>query len=204
MEVSDMKNTSTVIAAGLTILCLSTAAAVHAETGSAPAQVRKQATVIPDAAWATYQKESGHAFSCGDAQSGATGYVLIGRSHDGDETNHTGYRCAKVDQDGILGTPVAYSSHEIDLPAGINFTCPIHEVLTGRAHEGDENEPETLQCGTLADLWGNRINVIPGEWSPTFKENLHEYVCPAGTVMIGKYHKGDENGDTQYRCGTLW
>ncbi len=35
------------------------------------------------------------------------------------------------------------------------------------------------------------------------KESNSEYVCPDNMVMVGRMHKGDENGDTTYRSAPL-
>lgn len=175
-------------------------------TAAAPmesARPRAQATTVPDSAW-VYQKESGHDFECGDTDSGSTGHILIGRGHDGDENDHTSYLCANVRQFEVLPEPGDEETRENPLPDGIRFTCSVNKVLVGRKHEGDENEPEHLRCGSVKDIWGNLMNVIPGPWNGPYKENDHQYVCPANSVLIGKYHRGDENGDTEYQCGTLW
>jgi hypothetical protein len=199
-----MKNERRLAAAGLMTLCTLLAAPAYATPPAEAVKPRSQATTIPDTEWATYQKESDHDFVCGSAESGATGYVLIGRNHNGDENNHTGYLCAKVNSNGVLKAPTEYSEHENKLPDGNYFTCPSNEVLTGRAHQGDEREPETLKCGKLVDSWGVPINVFPGGWTGEMNEQLHEFVCPDNSVLIGKYHLSDENGKTRYQCGTLW
>lgn len=39
--------------------------------------------------------------------------------------------------------------------------------------------------------------------SPSYKESSHTFQCPNGTIMIGRYHTGDENGQTAYLYASL-
>lgn len=198
-------NTSLITAtAGLATLCLLLTTPGVADTADHAIKPRQQAVVIPDGKWADQQVENNHDFKCGAPNSYSTGYVLIGRRHYGDEREVTAYLCAHVDQNGVLGPPVDEIADQNPPSEGNYFTCPINKVMTGREHKGDENYPEWLKCATLKDGWGNDMKVTPGKWSDTYQEHNHEFKCPSGSVMIGKYHKDDEEGPTQYRCGQLW
>jgi len=39
--------------------------------------------------------------------------------------------------------------------------------------------------------------------SQSMKESNSSFLCPTNTVMTGRYHSGDENGQTQYEYATL-
>ena len=50
-----------------------------------------------------------------------------------------------------------------------------------------------------------KIRIIPNvrSLSSSMKESDSYYLCPTNTVMTGRYHKDDENGQTQYQYATL-
>ncbi|WP_313740070.1 hypothetical protein [Pseudomonas sp.] len=109
-----------------------------------------------------------------------------------------------------------------------DWSCPTNSVVAGRKHSGDENGETAYQCASISKLTSS-----DGTWSAAFPEcgiNLDAdydndqgrfktcaekkydnenagylyFTCPANQVMLGRSHKGDENGDTQYRCGALY
>ncbi len=193
------------IYASLTALALFCTAHAYAQDDQRAIKPRAQATVINDASLSTDQTESDHDFTCGAENTGTSGYVIVGRKHVGDENKPTNYLCAKVKQFVILDPPTDEVSEYVEPEEGVRFICPDNKVLTGRQHVGDENDRELLRCATLKDDWDNDMQVIHNDnWSAPVSEHNHNYTCPANTVMVGKYHKGDEEGSTEYLCGQLW
>lgn len=52
----------------------------------------------------------------------------------------------------------------------------------------------------------NKYYIVPNirTKSTSIKESSGvEFLCPNNTVLTGRYHKGDENGQTQYEYATL-
>lgn len=51
----------------------------------------------------------------------------------------------------------------------------------------------------------NKYYIIPDirNKSSLIKESNSDYSCPTNTVLTGRWHKGDENGKTQYEYATL-
>ncbi|MEU6424927.1 hypothetical protein ABZ860_03445 [Microbispora sp. NPDC046973] len=88
-------------------------------------------------------------------------------------------------------------------PDGVQFTCPIDQVLTGRSHYGDENKQTTYYCSSI---WinGERVQVRVLDWSSAQRESSHVYIAPVGQALIGRWHQGDENGLTRYRPAELF
>jgi peptidyl-Asp metalloendopeptidase len=86
---------------------------------------------------------------------------------------------------------------------GTFFTCPSAQVMVGRAHAGDENGTTSYNC---CNAFHNGVQAVPfGQvWSNNIKESSSiPYTCPGGTVLVGRYHSGDENGTTRYSCAFL-
>jgi hypothetical protein len=89
----------------------------------------------------------------------------------------------------------------------IYFTCPTDTVMIGRKHDGDEKGYTRYTC---AEIYvgevdeKNKMIVEPGEWDGWDYEYQSDFKCEPPTVMIGRAHKSDENGPTEYRCGTLY
>lgn len=84
--------------------------------------------------------------------------VMVGRSHEGDENEHSQYRCARlyksdaVEANRVLVEPSAWSGdiqESGDDKKGSQYTCPTGQVMLGRAHAGDENGNTRYQCGAL-------------------------------------------------------
>ena len=50
-----------------------------------------------------------------------------------------------------------------------------------------------------------RILIIPDKRSvsTSMKESNSSFLCPSNCVITGRWHKGDENGQTQYEYATL-
>lgn len=51
-----------------------------------------------------------------------------------------------------------------------------------------------------------KFHIIPKTRTITagMKESNSYFLCPAGTVMTGRTHSGDENGETIYSQGYLY
>ncbi|MEU1735941.1 hypothetical protein [Streptosporangium sp. NPDC020145] len=82
--------------------------------------------------------------------------------------------------------------------AGVWFTCPGNEVMTGRSHSGDENGSTTYYCSTITINDQPVQNVVKGLWSAGLKESRSSYTAPNDQAVIGRWHSGDENGSTKY------
>jgi curli biogenesis system outer membrane secretion channel CsgG len=87
--------------------------------------------------------------------------------------------------------------------AGVAFTCPANEVLTGRRHSGDENGYTTYYCSRVL-VNGEQALVSPGSWTSGQRESSSFYEAPADLALVGRWHSGDENGTTRYRTGALY
>ena len=135
--------------------------------------------------------------------------LMIGRSHKGDENGDTMYWCS---------TPVfvSYTRHEGPWSDWIqesgknsggqsSYVCPSGQGMIGREHQGDENGNTRYQCAWIF-MQGSLVEFTPLDWGPWIQESgkntngQSTYVCPKDTFMIGRQHKGDENGDTRYQC----
>jgi len=83
-----------------------------------------------------------------------------------------------------------------------NFTCPENTVMIGRIHHGDENAATQYVYGllTLNDVVCTVFNVKESEW---IKESQSVFICPENTVIIGREHTGDENGNTRYKYANV-
>ncbi|WP_344925343.1 hypothetical protein, partial [Streptosporangium carneum] len=86
--------------------------------------------------------------------------------------------------------------------AGIQFTCPANQVLTGRSHYGDENAITTYHCSWIY-INDQQVQVSLGDWDAGQKESSSRFTAPADHVLAGRWHTGDENGRTKYRVATL-
>ena len=51
----------------------------------------------------------------------------------------------------------------------------------------------------------NKYYILPDVriQSDLIKESGSKFLCPNNTVLTGRWHKGDENGKTQYEYATL-
>jgi hypothetical protein len=88
------------------------------------------------------------------------------------------------------------------------FLCPENTVMIGRMHQGDENkdtyyrsaplmvDPSTGQAGTV-----NIAN--PSDWIDAGKQSELSYQAPAGFVITGRKHDGDENGKTYFKISEV-
>ncbi|WP_211230853.1 hypothetical protein [Pseudomonas parafulva] len=160
------------------------------------------------------------------------GQVMTGRRHKGDENGNTAYQCATLKQEGNTleikdsrwldplcesgdekqckttasgGSPVVQAEQPptVQAATGIWFNCPSNEVLDGRQHYSDENGETKYRCGKVFS--GTRqLQVMPATtWQASQKESSSEFTCAPDSVMVGRWHEGDENGNTRVRCATL-
>jgi hypothetical protein len=83
-----------------------------------------------------------------------SGWVIIGRSHDGDENGTTKFHIAQVIVNGntLVNTTDSMTSGPIKESAGIWWTASnlgtLMQVMTGTTHSGDENG-NTTYTGSL-------------------------------------------------------
>lgn len=94
--------------------------------------------------------------------------------------------------------------------SGSYFLCPSNTVMTGRYHKGDENGQTQYEYATLkaVDVNGNlvsgAITVEDIRWDSYIKESSgNGYSAPANRVIVGRQHKGDENGQTRYATAVI-
>ncbi|WP_166367078.1 hypothetical protein [Pseudomonas akapageensis] len=123
----------------------------------------------------------------------------------------TSHLCATLEQNGVRPLILVERSTlgPVKESTSGEQKCRNNSVMTGRSHEGDENGDTEYTCAKVKDKWGDYLQVIEVAWGYNAAEGGsdkkgHEYVCPDNQVMIGRYHEGDEHGETRYLCGTLW
>ena len=149
--------------------------------------------------WGQSHRESGSYFVCPANQ------VMIGRIHTGDENGQTRYQCGLVKNDGhtfeVPGSTAQWSSW-CNKESSCTYVCPVGKVMTGRQHNGDENGKTRYQCAEVHHN-GLKISYRSSHWSASIKESQSWYNCPFKSAMVGRYHYGDENGQTGYRCATF-
>lgn len=85
------------------------------------------------------------------------------------------------------------------------YLCSFNRVLTGRCHSGDENGKTWFEDAELeaVDESGNPVSgvirVSSEEWSEWTKESSGQgFDALNNRVLVGREHKGDENGLTRY------
>lgn len=90
------------------------------------------------------------------------------------------------------------------------YLCSLNRVLTGRCHSGDENGKTWFEDAGLeaVDEAGNivpgEISVTSVEWSEWSKESSGQgFDALNNRILVGREHKGDENGKTRYQTGLL-
>ncbi|ELU8563675.1 hypothetical protein SD467_003677 [Vibrio parahaemolyticus] len=136
-------------------------------------------------------KESNHNFLCDP------GFVLVGRRHSGDENGKTWYSCSKVLAGGI---PVILKEIYISPPikeSWSDFTCPTGSIMTGRAHQGDENGNTLYICHHAYTDNDNPVRLVEQSLVGPQKESNSDFDSrPDKKVITGRKHNGDENGNT--------
>ncbi|MBO3747340.1 hypothetical protein J5X84_14785 [Streptosporangiaceae bacterium NEAU-GS5] len=81
--------------------------------------------------------------------------------------------------------------------SGSRFRCPEDQVLTGRAHHGDENGSTTYYCGFIYIDY-EKVIVPSTQYKVRVKERGSDYATPEDHAIGGRDHDGDENGMTTY------
>ena len=143
--------------------------------------------------------------------------VMTGRLHKGDENGDTQYAYASL----VLRSKIAYYGHSNTAPSleieesgkdkkrRFVFTCPENNVIIGQMHEGDENG-HTYYKHAEFYFNNNLITTENHKWSDWVQESgkkskgLSEFICPLNTVITGREHSGDENGETRYRYSEIF
>ncbi len=85
------------------------------------------------------------------------------------------------------------------------YLCSLNRILTGRCHSGDENGKTWFEDAKLeavdesGNLVSGEISVTSIEWSEWSKESSGQgFDALNNRVLVGREHKGDENGKTRY------
>jgi hypothetical protein len=89
------------------------------------------------------------------------------------------------------------------------FVCPPNFALVGRMHKGDENGDTTYQYAPLVvDPNAEETRTInisdTSGWIDAGKESALNYQAPAGYVITGRKHDGDENGTTYFQISRVY
>jgi len=138
--------------------------------------------------------------------------VIVGRQHTGDENGMTRYATAVVLVDGVAASTIAVqTSGAIIESSGEWFMAGPERVIVGRQHYDDENgityyyTAKLLIDNTVYEPAPVGTTIVPAAWSETgvYNESNSDFLCPENTVMVGRIHEGNENGDTRYQYATL-
>lgn len=89
------------------------------------------------------------------------------------------------------------------------FECPPNMALIGRKHSGDENGSTTYQSAPLVidpNTGESRTITISDTsgWIDAGKQSSLKYKAPAGYVITGRKHDGDENGRTYFKISRVY
>lgn len=88
------------------------------------------------------------------------------------------------------------------------FTCPAGTVMVGRRHKGDENGDTYYKTAPLmVDPNAGQSATITitntSDWIDAGKQSKLDYQAPAGWVITGRKHDGDENGKTYFKISQV-
>jgi hypothetical protein len=83
------------------------------------------------------------------------------------------------------------------------FICSTEDqVIVGRFHKGDEHGGTIYRFGKLSIINDdkNEYEVVTSGIMETdyMKESFSKFTCEDGCAIVGREHKGDENGETKY------
>lgn len=89
------------------------------------------------------------------------------------------------------------------------FECPPNMALIGRMHKGDENGNTTyLSAPLVVDPNTGESRTISisdtSGWIDAGKQSSLNYQAPAGYVITGRKHDGDENGHTYFKISRVY
>ena len=178
----------------------------HSDTPHSPtkhvtasaAQPKSQAT-IEDIAGSAKQDEHQHTYVCPPNK------IMTGRHHTGDEEGPTYYFCGTATQGGPLTVKQETWEGPYNEYDGYKFECQENQVMTGREHWGDERTSQThYGCGSIKGPLGDIYVIKDLAWHHIDQEKNSIFDCPTNKVLVGRGHEDDENGPTEYLCGTLW
>ncbi len=153
-----------------------------------------------------FKESSGSGFQASDNR------VIIGREHKGDENGKTRYLTAEIFFNGEKASiESSYFSYQIKESSGSWFRTDRRRIITGRIHRGDENGNTTYKSGILMIANSSKEKAPEGTtliteerlMSLPQKESNSYFLCPPNTVLTGRLHSGDENGDTRYQYAAL-
>lgn len=162
---------------------------------------------VEDVKWDSSIKESS-----GNGYDAPANRVIVGRQHKGDENGQTQYATAIIKIDGKTTTlEEGINSPSIKESSGIWFKTDENRVMTGRHHSGDENGQTYYTSAKVTINYSSTepapegTIIVPNvrTESANMKESGSSFMCPSGTIMTGRAHTGDENGNTQYEYSTL-
>lgn len=162
---------------------------------------------VEDVKWDSSIKESS-----GNGYDAPANRVIVGRQHKGDENEQTQYATAIIKIDGKTTTlEEGINSPSIKESSGIWFKTDENRVMTGRHHSGDENGQTYYTSAKVTINYSSTepapegTIIVPNvrTESANMKESGSSFMCPSGTIMTGRAHTGDENGNTQYEYSTL-
>ena len=152
------------------------------------------------------------------------GLKLVDKKAVSGDTMRDATTCVKFVASADIDTPSPMASLKLK-PGGtlgekkesedIERVCPDASMIYERKHRGDENGKTSYNCRTAEGYV-----IEDRKWSVTFREsgldpdeesampsgNDKRYIyftCPINTVMTGRHHKDDENGNTRYQCASL-
>ena len=137
---------------------------------------------------------------------------IVGRQHEGDEGGYTKYATAIIKFNGNEVTAINRIATGNVKESKANWVvADDNRFMTGRHHAGDENGntyyyfSEARCIFKPGDHAPSGTMIIPGEKhaSPSMKESVSSFLCPSNTVMTGRLHCGDENGETIYEYAEL-
>ena len=141
--------------------------------------------------------------------------VLTGREHKGDENGNTRYRFSEIysatpEGELPLCTIDPVWTDPINESSGQWSDAPENKVMTGRKHHGDENGNTEYVYSFVYYKPGSAVATRDHKWSDWMQESgknsggHSEFICPDNTILTGREHKGDENGNTRYRYSEVY
>ena len=145
---------------------------------------------------------------------------MTGRHHSGDENGQTFYHFSEAQYsfqtsdrapEGTRLVPDIRQTTASQKESNSYFLCPSNCVMTGRKHDGDENGDTIYEYASLKaiDAEGNKVEGVISVKNIVWIYNIVEsyglaYDAPCDKVIVGRSHKGDENGETGYAIGEVF
>lgn len=140
--------------------------------------------------------------------------ILVGRRHKGDENDSTWCKFASLSLEGVevpswIAGVIVQKVREVEIKkeSESDIQCSDGEVIMGRTHIGDENDPTTYTIGEVIllievedDMYlrarGCCVHIEKEEI--TCGESEGKWMEVEGKCIVGRKHIGDENKDTTY------